>query len=41
MTLSPINVSVRRWNAGLRELGLALAVYLFYVSARWLAAGSY
>lgn len=25
----------------MRELGLALAVYLFYVSARWLAAGSY
>lgn len=33
----------RAWRppAGVRELALALAVYLFYVSARWLAAGSY
>jgi PAP2 superfamily len=41
MTLSAMNVRLRRWDAGLRELGLALAVYLFYVGARWLAAGSY
>jgi hypothetical protein len=32
---------VSRSRAGLRELGLALGVYLVYVSARWLAAGSY
>lgn len=28
-------------RAGFHELGLALGVYLVYVSARWLAAGSY
>jgi PAP2 superfamily len=38
---SAIHAHARRRQAGLRELGLALAVYLFYVSARWLAAGSY
>ena len=41
MTPSAIYAGVRRRDAGLRELGLALTVYLFYVSARWLAAGSY
>jgi PAP2 superfamily protein len=41
MTAPAIYARVRRWDAGLRELGLGLAVYLFYVSARWLAAGSY
>jgi hypothetical protein len=41
MTPSAIYARARRWDAGLRELRLALAVYLFYVAARWLAAGSY
>jgi hypothetical protein len=30
-----------RRRAGFRELGLALGVYLIYVTARWTAAGSY
>jgi hypothetical protein len=38
---SAVRRQLVRRRAGLRELGLALAVYLFYVSARWLAAGSY
>jgi hypothetical protein len=38
---SAIYLPIWRRRAALRELALALAVYLFYVSARWLAAGSY
>jgi hypothetical protein len=41
MTPSAIAARTRRWHAGFRELGLGLTVYLLYVSARWLAAGSY
>jgi PAP2 superfamily len=41
MTPSALAAHARRWHAAFRELGLGLAVYLFYVSARWLAAGSY
>jgi hypothetical protein len=38
---SAIYLPVWRRRAGLRELGIAFGVYLVYVSARWLAAGSY
>lgn len=40
-TTHPLAASLRKRRTGLRELLLGLGLYLFYVCARWLAAGSY